>query len=66
MLFIGSYLAISFAIEKNDEILRNLFLRLEEFGNIWGTFGALKFVLQKLMPEHFDARHKKLMLFISR
>ena len=47
-----------FAIEKN-EILRNLFLRLEEFGNICGTnFCDLgpksqKFVPQKLMPQHF-------------
>ena len=41
------------------DILRNLFLRLEEFGNICGTnFCDLgpksqKFVPQKLMPQHF-------------
>ena len=45
-------------IEK-IEILRNLFLRLEEFGNNCGTnFCDLgpksqKFVPQKLMPQHF-------------
>ena len=39
--------------------MRNLFLRLEEFGNICGTnFCDLgpksqKFVPQKLMPQHF-------------
>ena len=48
-----------FAIEKNEKFLRNLFLRLEEFGNICGTnFCDLgpksqKFVPQNLMPQHF-------------
>ena len=58
MLFIGSFELI-FAIEKKREILRNLFLRLEEFGNICGTnfcdlgSKSQKFVPQKLMPQHF-------------
>ena len=48
-----------FAIEKKIEILRNLFLRLEEFGNICGTnFCDLgpksqKFVPKTLIPQHF-------------
>ena len=59
MLFIGSPSNLFLRLQKKREILRNLFLRLEEFGNICGTnicdLGpkSQKFVPQKLMPQHF-------------
>ena len=59
MLFIGSPSNLFLRLKKNEKFLRNLFLRLEEFGNICGTnFCDLgpksqKFVPQKLMPQHF-------------
>ena len=59
MLFIGSPSNLFLRLQKKREILRNLFLRLEEFGNICSTnFCDLgpksqKFVPKKLMPQHF-------------
>ena len=71
MLFIGSPSNLFLRLKKKREILRNLFLRLEEFGNICDTnFCDLgpksqKFVPQKLMPQHFmPAKSNALKVYI--